>query len=167
MASPFPPNPLIRPAENPTTRWGTPAAPVVGRIPARSLRLPRPMPDFSPAPVPEEERISARVPVPKADFPEHQHKDLHEKTMGEAFDDPDAHAFVRDLYSIIRKSRPHIAPKTLLETIRDAHYAVKHGFMTHAQAGAGIGRMAHQRHLQSLQQAAPTGDEDVEPNPPR
>ena len=74
--------------------------------------------------------------------------------MGEAFDDPDAHAFVRDLYSIVRKSRPHIAPKTLLETIRDAHHAVKHGFMTYEQAGAGIGRMAHLRHLQAIAQAA-------------
>lgn len=164
MASPFPANPLIRPAENPTTRWGAPAIAPPGALRGPRIIPPRPMPDFSPSPVPEEERISPRVPVPKADFPEEHHKDLHEKTMGEAFDDPDAHAFVRDLYSIIRKSRPHIAPKTLLETIRDAHYAVKHGFMTHAQAGAGIGRMAHQRHLQSLQ--AKTGDQDVEPNPP-
>lgn len=156
MSSPIPINPLIRPAENPQTRW-TPGAPTpIGRIPANALRvqapiLPvrRPMPDFSPTPVPEEERISPRVPVPKADFPESDHKELHEKVMGEAFDDPSAHRFVRDLYSIIRKSRPHIAPRTLLETIRDSHFAVKHGFMTYAQAGAGIGRMAHLRHLEA------------------
>lgn len=169
MAAPYPPNPLLRPAENPATRFGG-IAPVAGpRIPVNALARPRPaipavppvpavparpMPDFSPTPVPEEERISARVPVPKADFPEGEHKDLHEKTMGEAFDDPHAHAFVRDLYSIVRKSRPHIAPRTLLETVRDAHHAVKHGFMTHAQAGAAVGRMAHLRHLQAQAQPA-------------
>lgn len=169
MSAPFPPvNPLTaRPTQNPQTRWGAPAVPVVPRIPASALRvqapiLPvrRPMPDFSAAPVSEEERISARVPVPKADFPPEHHKELHEKTMGEAFDDPDAHAFVRDLYSIIRRSRPHIAPRTLLETIRDAHFAVKHGFMTPQQAGAGLGRMAHQRHLQALQQPVAKPEED-------
>lgn len=158
MSAPIPVNPLIRPAENPTTRWGAPAPVPVSRIPANALRVQapivpapvrRPMPDFSPTPVPEEERISPRVPVPKADFPEESHKELHEKVMGEAFDDPSAHRFVRDLYSIIRKSRPHIAPRTLLETIRDSHFAVKHGFMTYAQAGAGIGRMAHLRHLEA------------------
>lgn len=173
MAAPYPPNPLLRPAENPATRFGS-IAPVAGpRIPVNALMRPRPavpavpavppvppvparpMPDFSPTPVPEDERISARVPVPKADFPEAEHKDLHEKTMGEAFDDPHAHAFVRDLYSIVRKSRPHIAPRTLLETVRDAHHAVKHGFMTPQQAGAAIGRMAQQRHLQALQAPQP------------
>ncbi len=165
MASPMPSNPLLRPAENPAMRFGG-VAPVAGpRIPVNALARPqpvvpaappistmpvmsqRPMPDFSPSPVPEEQRISARVPVPKGDFPEDEHKDLHDNTMGEAFDDPSAHRFVRDLYSIVRKSRPHIAPRVLLESIRDAHHAVKHGFMTYEQAGAGIGRMAHLRHL--------------------
>lgn len=164
MSAPIPINPLIRPAQNPQTRWATGTvmpAPGALRGPAIVPVARRPMPDFSPAPVPEEERISARVPVPKADFPAEQHKELHEKVMGEAFDDPGAHRFVRDLYSIIRKSRPHIAPRTLLETTRDAYYAVKHGFMTYPQAGAALGRMAHQRHLQSLQ----TGETNVEPNP--
>lgn len=178
MAAPFPTNPLLRPAENPATRFGG-IAPVAGpRIPVNALARPRPipavppvpavptppprpMPDFSPTPVPEAERISARVPVPKSDFPEHEHKDLHEKAMGDAFDDPNAQAFVRDLYSIVRKSRPHIAPRTLLETVRDAHHAVKHGFMTHAQAGAAIGRMAHLRHQQTMSavQSAPENTE--------
>lgn len=170
MAAPYPANPLLRPAENPATRFGG-IAPIAGpRIPVNALMRPRPvmpavppvpavparpMPDFSPSPVPEEERVSARVPVPKADFPEAEHKDLHEKTMGEAFDDPNAQSFVGNLYSIVRKSRPHIAPKALLETVRDAHHAVKHGFMTGRQAGAAVGRMAQLRHLQAMQTPAP------------
>lgn len=178
MAAPFPANPLLRPAENPATRFGG-IAPVAGpRIPVNALARPRPamppvpalppvparpMPDFSPTPVPEDERISARVPVPKADFPEAEHKDLHEKTMGEAFDDPNAHAFVRDLYSIVRKSRPHIAPRTLLETVRDAHHAVKHGFITPQQAGAAVGRMAQMRHLQAMQTPAASAPQPETP----
>jgi hypothetical protein len=182
----MPANPLLRPTENPATRFGGMPAPVGRQLPLNALRMPpqrsvapvlpaaplaQPQPGpmmpgvQGPAPpqpasaasvplVPEAERISPRVPVPKADFPEGEHKDLHEKTMGKAFDEPGAQNFVRDLYAIVRKSRPHIAPRHLLETVRDAHHAMHHGFMTPQQVGGAIGRMAELRHAQAQALAA-------------
>jgi hypothetical protein len=124
---------------------------------------PRPMP----MPVPDEEHISPRVPVPKADFPEEQHKELHEKTMGEAFDEPGAAQWVKRVYPVVRHYRPDVDPRHVLETVHDAYFAVKHGFMTNPQAGAMVGTMAHRRHREELaRRAAETlrRENDVEPD---
>jgi hypothetical protein len=165
MASPMPANALLRPAENPQTRFGGIAAPAGPQLPMNALQMPPPAapaapvasaapPDvaptgFEPQPVPEEERVSVRAPVPKTDFPEKHHKHLHDHVMGEGFDDPGAQAFVRDVYSIVRKSRPHIHPRHLLETVRDAWHAVNHGFMPPEIAGRAIGDAAHRRHVEA------------------
>jgi hypothetical protein len=168
MASPMPQggmaNALLRPAEGPT-RFGGVAAPTGPQLPAGALRLPppaapaapvapaappaAPLTGFEPQPVPEEERVSVRAPVPKADFPEKHHKHLHDHVMGEAFDDPGAQDFVRDIYSIVRKSRPYIHPRHLLETVRDAWHAVNHGFMPPEMAGGTIGDTAHRRQVEA------------------
>lgn len=177
MASPMPVNALLRPTQDPATRWapGIPAMPR-RQLPIGALRVPQPnalmapqgpppmMPqqaaapplDFSP--VPEDQRISARVPVPKADFPEGEHQDLHDKTMGEAFDEPGAHEFVRRLYATVRKTHPDVHPRHLLETTRDAYHAMRHGFMTPQQAGGMLGRIARRRQAAAYAQPEPQPD---------
>lgn len=74
MSSPIPINPLIRPAENPQTRW-TPGAPAIAPPPG-ALRGPNPLAAapraVAPAPMPEafprspeglEHRVSTRIPT--------------------------------------------------------------------------------------------------------
>lgn len=127
-----------------------PNAGPMGRLPPPAPPPPDPYagvhPDFHPQPVPVEEQISARVPVPKADFHEKHHKHLHDNVLGEHFDDPGAAAAIRDLYAIVRKSRPHVHPRHVLEAARDAWFAAHHGFMPHEMAGASVGHHAERRH---------------------
>ena len=166
MASPMPQGPMA----NPLLANSSPPSPAAGRAPVLGLpaRLPPnalvsptpgPMapgvqeppihPDFRPQPVPEEERISPRVPVPKADFDEKHHKHLHDAVLGEHFDDPGAAASIRDIYALLRKTRPHIHPGHVLEAARDAWYAIHHGFMSPAMAGSMVGGEAHRRHVEA------------------
>lgn len=173
MASPMPSvaNALMQPTQGPG-RFGPAAAPA----PVGNLRLPpqgppianalvapqmaRPpvppivppqappqiTPAFAPHHVPPEEMISPRVPVPKVDFHPKHHQDLHDKVLGEHFDDPGAANAIRDTYSILRRSRPHLHPRHVLEAARDAWFANHHGFMTPQQAGAAVGHIAEMRH---------------------
>ena len=117
-----------------------PAAPVSGQMQPGVQELP---PGTIPQVAPED-RISPRVPVPKGDFPEHEHKDLHER-MGEHFDNPGAQKFVHDLYNLGRKLHPDIAPRHLLETTRDSYHAWRHGFMPAEYVGKNLAKMARAR----------------------
>lgn len=154
MGSPMPgSNALMRPTEGPGAPVnGNALAPQAGpiRLPPPPMPPPDPYggihPDFHPQPVPVEEQISARVPVPKADFPDKHHKHLHDNVLGEHFDDPGAAAAIRDLYAIVRKSRPHVHPRHVLEAARDAWLAAHHGFMSPEMAGKAVGHHAEMRH---------------------
>jgi len=152
-------NPLTAPSG--PSPWGAPGGNVVPRgtpMMRNALAIPRvpppppPMPAAPAAPVSGEiepglqDHISQRVPVPKADFPQEHHKDLHEKTMGAEFDQPHAADWVRQVYPIVRRANPHVDPRHVLEATRDAYYAAKHGFATHYQAGHMVGRIARGRH---------------------
>lgn len=151
MATP-PRNALTRPAESDQTRWAAPPDPATGRLPANALMIPRapaavglPPPPAAPAGV----EISPRVPVPAGDFDPNDHPGLHHKTMGEAFDDPEAQNFVRHLYRIVRKSHPDVHPKHVLETARDAYHAVHFGLLHPYIAGLTVGTHARRRHRQA------------------
>ena len=165
MGSPMPANPLLA-NSSPPVPIPTAGRPPVPGLPAQSpplnalasptpgptapgVQQPQIHPDFQPQPVPEEERISLRVPVPKADFDEKHHKRLHEAVLGEHFDDPGAAASVRDIYALLRKTRPHIHPGHVLEAARDAWYAIHHGFMSPEMAGRMVGGEAHRRHVEA------------------
>ena len=191
-------NLLLRPDENPATRFGAPPAPspfphlpagvISPRInaltggglpPAVPLRPPAPpqLPpipvappggaggSFGPEPVPEAERISSRAPFPKADFDESEHKKLHDR-MGEAFDDPEAHKFARDLYSIVRKSHHEVHPKHVADAVRGAYHAVRHGFMPPFMAGQMVGRVARQRHREQMEMDAHAQQQPDNGGPP-
>jgi hypothetical protein len=94
---------------------------------------------------PEPEHISARVPVPKADFDKSQHEGLHAR-MGDAFDDPKAAGFVRDAYRLLRSRHPDIHPDHALATVRDAWHAANLGLMHPVHAIASIPAVARRRH---------------------
>lgn len=111
--------------------------------------------------------ISLRVPVPKADFPEHEHKDLHEKTMGAPFDEPGAAHFVSRLYNLGRHLHPDIEPRHLLETTRDTWHAVRHGFMHPQHAGRTLAARARSRQAAAQRERASEERRDVEPNQER
>lgn len=174
MASPMPSmaNALMQPTQGPA-RFGPAAAPApVGNLrlppqrpPMANALVAPPMarppippmapplqappqitPAFAPHHVPPEEMISPRVPVPKVDFPEKHHQDLHDKVLGEHFDDPGAANAIRDTYSILRRSRPHLHPRHVLEAARDAWLSHYHGFMSPEMAGAAVGHIAEMRH---------------------
>lgn len=171
MASPFP-NPLLRPAEGPG-RFNGVAQPVMPRVPANALLRPAPAMPVQPPipPVPARppvievaDPISERVPVPKTDFPEHQHKDLHEKTMGAAFDEPGAAHFVKRLYNLGRHLHPDIEPRHLLETTRDTWHAVRHGFMAPEHAGRTLARRARSRQAQAQRERRNEEQRHVEPD---
>lgn len=169
MASPFP-NPLLRPDEGPG-RFNGVAAPVMPRVPGNALLRPaapampvqRPVPAGPPVIEPVDP-ISERVPVPKTDFPEAEHKDLHEKTMGAAFDEPGAAHFVSRLYNLGRHLHPDIEPRHLLETTRDTWHAVRHGFMHPSHAGRTLARRARSRQAQALRERQAEEQSNVEPD---
>lgn len=144
----------LRPAQNPATRFGQPGPNVLTgpRLPANALAVPPPLPAAPaaavapPAPMPEppaltpqdlEGRVSARVPVPTADFHPREHEDLH-GAMGEAFDRPGASRFVRDVYDAVRQQHPHVEPRAALLTARDAWHAVQHGFLPQHMAQQAV-----------------------------
>lgn len=184
MGSPMPSmaNALMQPTQGPGRFGPAPAPAPVGnlRLPSTNVLAvpqaappvpaPGPMmpgvqpppaihPAFVPRPVPEEERISARAPVPKADFPEKHHKDIHDKVLGEHFDDPGAANAIHYTYALLRKTRPHLHPRHVLEAARDAWFAHQHGFMTSQMAGAAVGHNAEMRH-QAAGGKHPADDED-------
>jgi|SRR5215471_9245204 len=161
-------NPLTAPSG--PSPWGAPGGNVVPRgtpVMRNALAIPRvpppppPMPAAPAAPVSGEiepgvqDHISPRVPVPKADFPEDQHKELHDTVMGEAFDHPDGHHFVRQVYPVVRRANPNVDPRHVLEATRDAYYAVKHGFADHYTAGYMVGHHARRRHREAEAQRLP------------
>ena len=163
------PNPLLRPDEGPG-RFNGVAAPVMPRVPGNALWRPvapatpaQPQPPVIEVPDP----ISSRVPVPKTDFPEHQHKDLHEKTMGAAFDEPGAAHFVKRLYNLGRHLHPDIEPRHLLETTRDTWHAVRHGFMHPDHAGRTLARRARSRQAQAQRERLAEEQTNVEPDQER
>jgi hypothetical protein len=146
-------NALMRPTQNPATRFGVGDVPFAGpRMPASAIQVP---PPSQPPPAPAApaavqpaagpiapgvqealpaDRISARVPVPVSDFHPDEHADLH-KAMGETFEQPGASAVVRQAYDAVRSQHPHIAPRAALLSARDAFHAVQHGFIgDHATA---------------------------------
>lgn len=169
-------NPLWRPAEGPGRFSGTPA-PQLPRVPGNALfrpqvTAPAPQVPVQPAapqvPVIEPvDPISVRVPVPKADFPEAEHKDLHEKTMGAAFDEPGAAHFVSRLYNLGRHLHPEIEPRHLLETTRDYWHAVRHGFMHASYAGKTLAARARARQAQAMRERQSEEQTNVEPNQER
>jgi hypothetical protein len=127
------------------------------QLPLSALRIPNPLTSGPPAapqgpsampalpePIPEEEQISPRVPVPKTDFPEERHKELHD-SLGEEFDKPEAAAWLRHVYPVARRGSPHVDPRHVLEATRDAYYAVKHGFADPASAGRHVRFSARRR----------------------
>lgn len=149
-------NPLLRPDEGPG-RFNGVATPQLPRVPGNALfRAPAapPVPAQPIAPqvpvIEPVDPISERVPVPKTDFPEHEHKALHEKTMGAPFDEPGAAHFVSRLYNLGRHLHPDIEPRHLLETTRDTWHAVRHGFMHASHAGRTLAARARSRQAQAL-----------------
>ena len=126
-----------------------PPVPPVPAPPADPDMIPSALPAGVTPHVAKEDRISERVPVPKGDFPKEEHKGLHD-SMGEAFDNPGAQRFVHNLYNLGRRLHPDIAPRHLLETIRDAHHAVRHGFMPADFAGRNLAPMARRRQREAL-----------------
>lgn len=117
---------------------------------SNALTIPRAAPLGLPpvAPAAASPEISPRVPVHPRDFHPDDHADLH-KSMGEAFDEPDAQHFVRKLYPIVRKSHPDVHPKHVLESTRDAYHAVRYGILHPYVAGLMIGHHARRRHRQA------------------
>lgn len=136
-------------------RPATPAMPVQPPVP--------PVPAGPPVIEPVDP-ISERVPVPKADFPEAEHKDLHEKTMGAAFDEPGAAHFVSRLYNLGRHLHPDIEPRHLLETTRDYWHAVRHGFMHASHAGKTLAARARSRQAQAMRERRNEEQTNVEPD---
>src|SRR5215469_3564339 len=131
-------NALMRPVQNPATRFAGPAAAPIGlsgpRMGADALAVPvatQPPPEppavSGAAPEPPVGEVSLRVPAPATDFHPDEHADLH-KAMGPTFEKPDAAAFVREAYDAIRDRHPHISPRSALLSARDAWHAVQHGF---------------------------------------
>jgi len=132
-------NALVRPAPPVPA---APLAPVSGQM--------QPGPQTAEAPPPAvEDPISSRVMVPKADFPEEHHKEIHEKTMGEEFDRKEAREWVQHVYPVVRRANPNIDPRHILEATRDAYYAVKHGFASNHAAGYMVGHHARRRHAEA------------------
>lgn len=171
MASPFP-NQLLRPDEGPS-RFNGVASPVMPRVPGNALLRSAPATPVQPPvlPVPAgppvievADPISERVPVPKTDFPEAEHKDLHEKTMGAAFDEPGAAHFVKRLYNLGRHLHPDIEPRHLLETTRDYWHAVRHGFMPADHAGRTLAARARSRQAQAQRERLNEEQTNVEPD---
>lgn len=172
-------NPLWRPVEGPGRFAGTPSTPMP-RVPGNALRIPQaapnplaavPTPQVSAQPAAPQvpviepvDPISARVPVPKADFPEHEHKGLHDKTMGAAFDEPGAAHFVSRLYNLGRHLHPDIEPRHLLETTRDTWHAVRHGFMHVSYAGKTLAARARARQAQAMRERMSEEQTNVEPD---
>lgn len=165
-------NPLLRPDEGPG-RFNGVATPTLPRVPGNALfRAPAappvpPVPPVPQAPAPQVpviepvDPISERVPVPKADFPEHEHKALHERTMGAAFDEPGAAHFVSRLYNLGRHLHPDIEPRHLLEVTRDTWHAVRHGFMHASYAGRTLAARARSRQAQALRDRLAEGEGNV------
>lgn len=175
MAAPMP-NPLLRPDEGPG-RFNGVATPALPRVPGNALfRAPAappvpPVPSVPAQPVASQvpviepvDPISERVPVPKTDFPEAEHKDLHEKTMGAAFDEPGAAHFVKRLYNLGRHLHPDIEPRHLLEATRDTWHAVRHGFMHPDHAGRTLARRARSRQAQAMRERRNEEQTNVEPD---
>lgn len=166
-------NPLWRPAEGPGRFSGTPA-PQLPRVPGNALMRPATpampvQPQVPPVPagppvIEPVDPISERVPVPKADFPEAEHKALHEKTMGAAFDEPGAAHFVSRLYNLGRHLHPDIEPRHLLETTRDTWHAVRHGFMHVSYAGKTLAARARARQAQAMRERMSEEQTNVEPD---
>lgn len=165
------PNPLLRPDEGPG-RFNGVTPPVMPRVPGNALLRPAPAMPVQPQPpampqppvIEVADPISERVPVPKTDFPEHQHKDLHEKTMGAAFDEPGAAHFVKRLYNLGRHLHPDIEPRHLLETTRDYWHAVRHGFMAPEHAGRTLAARARSRQAQAMRERRNEEQTNVEPD---
>lgn len=175
-------NALMRPDEGPG-RFNGVAPAIMPSVPGNALRLPVAAPDnplMGSAPPPPQpvaavparapvieplDPISGRVPVPKADFPEAEHKDLHEKTMGAAFDEPGAAHFVSRLYNLGRHLHADIEPRHLLEATRDTWHAVRHGFMHPDHAGRTLASRARARQAAALRGLAEEkGNVGVEPD---
>lgn len=165
-------NPLLRPDEGPG-RFNGVATPALPRVPGNALFRAPPVPPVPAQPVAPQvpviepvDPISERVPVPKADFPEAEHKALHEKTMGAPFDEPGAAHFVSRLYNLGRHLHPDIEPRYLLETTRDTWHAVRHGFMHPSHAGRTLASRARSRQAQALrdQLAEEQADGRIEPD---
>lgn len=160
-------NPLMGGGAPPAMPPSGPINPInalAGAMPRRPVPPVPPMP-VAPAAAPVlapgvADPISDRVPVPKHHFPEEHHKHLHEKTMGEAFDDPHAQDFVRRIYNTVHAGYPDVPPKHILEATRDAFHAAKHRFMPYGMAGGSVGPMAQARHAAEQREtlAADRGD---------
>lgn len=130
-------------SDNPLTR-GVQASASASR---RQRQRPQPSrATASPAPAGvDPEHISARVPVPKADFHESEHERLH-RVMGEEFDHPQAAAFVRDAYRLLRRNHPDIHPDHALATVRDGWHAADLGLMHPAAVVRSLPAVARRRH---------------------